>query len=149
MPELYGIKFEYPHILTLAEVKERGLLWNNDFGYESYWEGNMNHYERLFHDDGQTYAPFTGLVYELRPDGTLWGYSDYVSGYKENEDTEFYQNGQIKKYINYNREKAVVFCLEWYENGQIKEISRITDHHRHCIKVNFDENGSAISRVER
>lgn len=146
MTEIFGIKFDIPQILTLQYVKQNGILWNDDdFDYRSYWEGDFNHYERLFYQE----EPFTGLEYELYPDGTLLGYCFYISGYQENENTEFYPSGQIKSYCNYFKDEQRALTLEWYENGQFKRILELTDHSRQKKEVQFDEQGNVVQTIEK
>lgn len=151
MPEIFGIKFEYPQLHTLEYVKDNGIPWNDDdFIFQSYWEGKINHYERLFFvNSNQAKKPFTGLVYELFPDGTLLGYSYYVDGYEEKDNTEFYHGGQIKKYINFCKTQHRSLILEWYENGQLKKIMQLTDHGQHMAVVEYDECGNIINQYER
>ena len=151
VPEIFGIKFEYSQLHTLQYLKNNGILWNDDdFCFQSYREGNINHYERLFYRNGnQAEKPFTGLVYELYPDGSLLGYSYYVSGYKENDDTEFYPNGQIKTYTNFCKAKLKTLILEWYESGQINKITQLTNHSKSMIEIEYDEYGNIINQYKR
>ncbi len=151
MPEIFGIQFEYPQILTLEYIKAHGILWNDDhFSFESYWEGSFNHYERLFYQhSGHEAEPFTGLVYELYPDGSLHGYSYYVSGYQENVDAEFYPNGQIRSYTNFQKSECRALVLKWFENGQLKEITQLTNHSRNQKTVEYDEQGNIIGQYEK
>lgn len=151
MPDIFGIRFEYPELHTLEDVKAHGILWNDDdFSFQSYWEGNINHYERLFYRCGnQTEEPFTGLIYELYPDGALSGYAYYVNGYQEHENVDFYPDGQVKKYANFCKTELKSLIPEWYESGQIRKIMQLTDRGRHMTEVEYDAHGSMINHYER
>jgi hypothetical protein len=146
MPEIMGIRFERPELLTLEYVKSEGTQWNDiDFEYRSYWEGNINHYERLFWFD----EPFTGITYELYPDGTLWGYSIYEDGYYDNGNAEFYPDGQNKSFGIYFKDKKRGLFFEWYENGQLKRLVQTIGQTYHSKEVRFDELGNIIGCIER
>lgn len=107
MPEIFGIKYDEPEILSLEYLMRKGIRFDDDnaadFEFRSYWEGDFNHYERLFWMD----EPFTGIEYELYPNGVLWGYNIYVDGYNDLYDhVEFYPSGEKKcfhTYINQSR----------------------------------------------
>ena len=74
-----------PEVLSKEYVKEHGFFYvESDFLFESYWENGINHYERLFYstENGEK-APFTGLLYELYPNGNILGYSFYDIEYSE------------------------------------------------------------------
>ena len=89
-----------PEVLSKEYVKEHGYFYvESDFLFESYWENGINHYERLFYttENGKK-APFTGLLYELYPNGNILGYSFYKDGYEEGTNVDFYDNGCVSKY---------------------------------------------------
>lgn len=151
MPDIFGIRFEYPQLHTLEYVKAHGVLWNDDdFSFQSYWEGSINHYERLFYRHGnQAEAPFSGLLCELYPNDALRGYACYVSGCQEDDDADFYPDGQIKKYGNFCKAELKSLILEWDESGQIRKIMQLTDRGRHVTEVEYDASGNIINHYER
>lgn len=88
---MFEYNFSYNDILPSSVVKKEGMLFEDErFTFESYWESGINHYERLFYttENGQK-APFTGLLYELYPNGNILGYSFYKDGYEEDTNVDF------------------------------------------------------------
>lgn len=149
--DMFKYDFSYDKILTPSEVKNRGILYDDErFSYESYWENGFNHYERLFYtDDNNVKAPFSGLCYDLYPNGNVQGYSYYNGGYKEGEDVDFYDNGTISKYTNFNKADSKALIINWFRNGTISKIMELSDHSRHKKFIEYDENGNIISQGER
>ena len=138
--------FDYSKILSVEYVKSNGVNFDETkFSFESYWENGINHYERLFYNQ----KVFSGLEYELYPDGKLWGYSYYKDGYKDREDVEFYPDGQISKYVNFQSEINVTHIIRWHKNGKIKSNSELSDHSRHEKFIEYDENGNLINQSEK
>ena len=147
MPEISGIKFEYPKLLTLEYVKENGILMSDDddtFEFRSYWEGSFNHYERLFYQD----KPFSGLLYDIRPNGNLWLYKYYVGGYEEGESVDFYSDGRIQQYC-YCNPKDRTLILKWNENGQLIIILERVFPSTKTKEVLLDEQGNILETKQR
>ncbi len=141
------IMFDFSRILSTEYVKANGVLWKDDFTYESYWENGYNHYERLFDkpmDKGG--KPVTGLIYELFPDGTLSDYAYYKDGYNHGEDVEFYKSGRLRSYTLFKYSEFYLY--EWYENGQLKELfERYRDDNKYFRRTTrYNENGNKISK---
>ena len=147
---MFKYNFSYDNILTPSEIKNRGILFDDErFSFESYWENGFNHYERLFYtDDNNEKAPFSGLCYELYPNGNVHGYSYYNDGYKEGEDVDFYDNGAISKYTNYNKADSTALIINWFRNGTISKIMELSNHGRHKKYIEYDENGKVITQNE-
>ena len=81
---MFEYDFSYDKILSLDIIKKEGIPYDEEkFSFESYWEDGFNHYERLFINTNSKKEPFSGLLYELFPNGTLSGYSFYNSGTKK------------------------------------------------------------------
>ena len=131
----YVLEHEKLEILSRDYVIENGINWDDDsdIGFD-YW-GN-----RVCDLSGDEEVPFTGLLYELRDDGSLWWYGYYEDGLKTETNVHFclsgeigkysetgihyewYENGQIMKY--FYRISATRYKLyKWYESGQLKEYS--------------------------
>ena len=68
---------------------------------------------------------------------------------QENEDTEFYPNGQIRSYTNFRKSECKALVLKWYENGQLKQITQLTNHSRNQKTVEYDEQGNIIGQYEK
>lgn len=147
---MFKYNFSYDNILTPSEIKNRDILFDDErFSFESYWENGFNHYERLFYtDDNNEKTPFSGLCYELYPNGNVHGYSYYNDGYKEGEDVDFYDNGAISKYTNYNKADSTALIINWFRNGTISKIMELSNHGRHKKYIEYDENGKVITQNE-
>ena len=148
---MFEYEFSYDNILSPNEVKENGILFDDErFSYESYWENGFNHYERLFYtDDHNVKAPFSGLCYGLYPNGNIHGYSYYNGGYKEGIDVDFYDNGAVSKYTKYNKADSKTLIISWFRNGTISEILELSDHSRHKKCVKYNESGNIIEQYEK
>lgn len=139
-------EFSYDYIMTFDEVKKKGILYDEEkFSFESYWENGFNHYERLFYtDEHDITVPFSGLCYELYPNGNIHGYDYYNGGYKEGEDVEFYDNGNILRYENFIKAESKALIIEWSRDGIITLI-RVMDNSRNRQKVTkYDIDGNII-----
>ncbi len=114
---------------------------------EYYWENGVNHYERMFdkpRDNGG--KPFSGIAYELYPEGNIRGYTEYNEGYQYGDDVTFYPSGRLQRYSRYTNTENYIY--EWYENGTvsfIKQNNRKDVPHYYRNKE-YDENGSIIKQ---
>lgn len=109
------------------------------FEFRSYWEGNFNHYERLFYQD----KPFSGLLYDVRQNGNLWLYKTYVGGYEQGESADFYSDGRIQKYCYFNPKERTLI-LKWNENGQLIIILERVFPSTKYREVLLDEQGNIL-----
>jgi antitoxin component YwqK of YwqJK toxin-antitoxin module len=145
---MFEYNFSYNDILSSSVVKKEGMLFEDEqFTFESYWENGINHYERLFYttDKGQK-APFTGLLYELYPNGNILGYIFYKDGYEEGTNVDFYDNGRVSKYSSFDKDSNKTLIIKWFRNGQISGVTELTDHGLHKKFIEYDENGSIIRK---
>lgn len=46
---MFEYDFSYNNILSSRIVKKEGILFDERFSFESYWENGFDHYERLFY----------------------------------------------------------------------------------------------------
>ncbi|MCI6561732.1 MAG: hypothetical protein ACI4J2_10275 [Ruminococcus sp.] len=145
---MFEYNFSYNDILSSSVVKKEGVLFEDErFTFESYWENGINHYERLFYttENGQK-APFTGLLYELYPNGNILGYSFYKDGYEEGANVDFYDDGCVSKYSNFDKESNKTLIIKWFRNGKISEVIELTDHGIHKKFIEYDENGNIVRK---
>ena len=135
-------------LLPIEVIKKDGKLWSNDvFFFDTYREGNIEHYERLFiKDKTGNEEPFTGLLYCLFPDGSLQGYSQYISGYIEGEHVTIFKNGRLSRYDHVTKEVYGSYIIEWTEKGVIKETleNYRKDNPRYRRIKKYDENGRLV-----
>lgn len=137
-----------PEVLSKEYVKEHGCFYvESKLSFESYWENGINHYERLFYttESGKK-APFTGLLYELYPNGNILGYSFYKDGYEEGTNVDFYDNGRVSKYSSFDKDSNKTLIIKWFRNGKISGVTELTDHGLHKKFIEYDENGNIIRK---
>jgi hypothetical protein len=91
-------------------------------------------------------APFTGLLYELYPNGNILGYSFYKDGYEEGTNVDFYDNGRVSKYSSFDKDSNKTLIIKWFRNGQISGVTELTDHGLHKKFIEYDENGNIIRK---
>jgi hypothetical protein len=141
--------FSYNDILSSSVVKTEGILFNDErFSFESYWENGFNHYERLFYiNESDEKAPFSGLLYELYPDGSIHGYSFYKDGYEEGQNVDFYDNGVISKYIYYDKISSETLVIKCFKNGNIEEMTELVKGIRRKY-IKYDEDGNIVKHSE-
>ena len=142
---MFEYDFSFDDILSSDAVKKEGILFDdNRFSFESYWENGINHYERLFYtnENGEK-IPFSGLLYELYPNGSMHGYCFYKSGYEDGQNVDFYDNGVISKYVFTNNDSFETLIIKWSKNNIIQEISVI---HKGIQKkhIQYDESGNIV-----
>lgn len=65
----YNKEFSYDNILSPDEVKKKGILLDERFTFED------DYSDRLFYtDENNVKVPFSGLGYDLYPNGNISGY---------------------------------------------------------------------------
>jgi len=140
--------FDFSKLLSKEYVISNGFLYDEDvFSFESYWEKGFNHYERLFYTDkANKKEPFSGLLYELYPNGDILGYSFYKDGYEDGENVDFYDNGAVSHYMYYNKNDSASLVIEWFRNGSISKITEKTDHGKHERYIEYDERGNITAQ---
>ena len=74
-------------------------------------------------DDLRDYSGlFSGVLYETWGDLNLTYYTHYKDGLRDGVKVEFYLSGQIKKYCVWENNRLVGKLYEWFENGMIKKL---------------------------
>lgn len=80
--------------------------------------------EELDSEDGITYRwrgeLFTGVGYELRPNGQLWDEIEYVEGKKQGLSRDWYPSGQLKAETACYNGANFGPHREWDEAGQLR-----------------------------
>ena len=103
------------------------LWWDQDYGY-------------YICDCEGVY--FTGLLYRVYNNLSLNYYSFYEDGVENGITIWFYPSGEVKGYGVYSKGKLTEIYYEWYENGMIKEYIDFNRNQR----LEFDENGNIIKQ---
>jgi len=113
---------------------------------------------------------FSGIVYELYPNGNLAYYMTVLEGAKHGDSVEFYRSGNLKEFTpmrygtltgksiswhdngNLRSEKVgkyggVLSFKEWDEDGKlIKEVTEPTETHRKLMEMNEKNAKNDVSR---
>lgn len=97
--------------------------------------------------DGETYywrgRPFTGMAYELRPDGSLWDEVEYKDGLRHNVARSWYPGGQIESETTYYEGSIYGADREWDEAGRLRKES-IHEYNYLMRERTWDEAGRLI-----
>lgn len=88
--------------------------------------------------------PFTGLALKLGEKSILKSESEYVNGYREGIQKEFYSSGQTSTIYTRKWSRYHGPDLEWHPNGVLKSENIWEFGHKISGKT-FDENGNLIS----
>ena len=89
-------------------------------------------------DDLSDYSGlFSGVLYEGWGVLNIVYYRHYKDGLKNGVEVEFYSSGKIKNYCVWNKSRLVGKLYEWYENGMIK---KLVDYNRNQ-RIEFNEQG--------
>ena len=125
-------------ILTKEEVLRDGVCFEDELD----WGGE--YYEQIvYENESGEEVPYTGLAYDLYPDGQLESYGYIDNGYRHGLAVYFYSNGKIKSINNQDRGAAEGIQKEYFENGDIESVS-------YCIAggeilyKKYDETGKII-----
>jgi antitoxin component YwqK of YwqJK toxin-antitoxin module len=90
--------------------------------------------------------PFTGIGYAEFQNGKLRREVNYVNGFPEGRCREWYNNGQVSKEWFAEQGVAPAKTTEWYANGQIKSLC-LREHGIELEYKEWKENGELF--IER
>ena len=102
--------------------------------------------------DGNQFAfwegkPFTGVAYDLMPDGQVWSEIEYIDGKEEGIARTWYPSRQVKHDITYRHGGRHGPEREWFENGNLKR-ETIFEHTITVKERVWDEQGNLIRDFE-
>ena len=130
-------------ILSQDYVFEHGVFWDDaelnwdECGYFTVDRDGIRFtglaYEVYDHKD-MKYYPFFNTDFQ---DGTLLDYVYFVNGLQDGVEVEFYPSGAVHSYSVYDKGRLVGTSYEWYENGMIKKYIDFNLNQR----VEFDKQG--------
>ena len=125
-------------ILTKEEVLRGGVCFEDELD----WGGEC--YEQIVCENelGEE-VPYTGLAYDLYPDGQLEFYGYIDNGYRHGLAVYFYSSGKIKSINNQDRGSAEGIQKEYFENGDIESVSYCIAGEELLYKK-YDETGKVI-----
>ncbi|WP_018753579.1 toxin-antitoxin system YwqK family antitoxin [Paenibacillus sanguinis] len=87
--------------------------------------------------------PFSGLAYELYPNGQIMHVTSYKNGFEDGVCREWYASGEIKCEFEMNRGRIHGDRKYWHRNGSIKSIA----HYELAFELDYtewDEHGNLL-----
>ena len=113
-----------PIPLNLEEIIAQGGIEGSEEAYEDKsgfdYSGPDSAFLYYGGDEQSGGKPFTGLYYELFPNGNLELYIKYHSGLPVEDCFEFYENGKIKTYSHYSKDRLNSYSYSYDEKGKLK-----------------------------
>ena len=113
-----------PKPLTLEEIiAQEGIegseeAYDDEHGFE--YSGSDNAFLYYGGDESNGGKPFTGLYYELFPNGKLESYAKYENGMPIEGYYSFYESGTIKRYSYFSRDRMNNYCYYFDKEGNIE-----------------------------
>lgn len=127
------------NILTKEYVLNNGIDFDDDILEQEYLSDRI-----LYNSKESGIKPFTGLIYEIYPNGNLAYYCYYKNGFSDGDFIEFYNDGKIKSTQHMQRGRILGVEKIWYGNGMLKSESRY--EYGVCLTFKeWDENGKLIN----
>lgn len=79
----------------------------------------------IYHYQGK---PFTGIIVDyFTGSNIVAGETEYINGYRDGVDREYYENGKIQYEFNSKNNKLHGICKDWDENGNLLSTSEWKD----------------------
>jgi len=92
--------------------------------------------------------PFTGIAYELHPNGQVWSEVEMMEGMENGIVRQWYASGK-QRLDGYGKQvERYSWSKEWFENGVLKRVS-ISEWNVQIKEKIWDEQGQLISDYER
>jgi len=118
--------------MTLEKIISQGGIEGSEEAYEDDHGFTYSGIDTAFlyygGDEFNGGKPFTGLYYELYPDGKLNLYTTYQDGMPIGDFFSFHQNGKIKSYSYFSKDRLNDYRYLYDEEGKM-------------IRANIWENG--------
>ncbi len=126
-----------PIQLTLDEIILQGGIEGSEEAYDDEYGFTYSGLDCAFlyygGDEFSGGEPFTGLYYELFPSGKLESYAMYQNGMPIEGYFSFYENGKVKRYHYFSKDKLNNYCYYFDEQGNLEQ-------------ANMWENGKLVSK---
>ena len=79
----------------------------------------------IYHYQGK---PFTGIIVDyFFGTNVIAGETEYINGYQEGVDREYYENGAIKNEFHSKNNKLHGVCKRWDEQGNLLSTTELRD----------------------
>ncbi len=108
--------------------------------------------DRAINEWGEYYEwqgkPFTGICYELYPNGQLMSEVEVVDGFEDGSVRVWYPSGQLQEDGYAKPGERYSWTKEWFENGKLKS-ERVSEFHVRLKERVWDEQGNLVSEYER
>ena len=119
----HGTNWDEVELEEITRCNKEYMCYRDDMGYPD----DMRDYSGLF----------SGVLYEIYYDLTLFYYMHYKDGLRDGTEVHFYDSGKVMNYMVSKNNRLVGKSYVWYENGKIATIND-WDQREY---VDFDEQG--------
>ncbi|AWQ14959.1 toxin-antitoxin system YwqK family antitoxin [Bacillus velezensis] len=124
----------------MKNIKEIGV------DFEDLWFSSVSD-EILDNPEDENGQPFTGLAYELYPNGQIIYFTKYKNGLAHGLTSEFYENGNKKSEKEYRYGQLHGKSIIWFENGR-KKSEQQYEHSILICEKSWDEEGNLLNQYE-
>ncbi|MBT2572949.1 toxin-antitoxin system YwqK family antitoxin [Bacillus sp. ISL-51] len=125
---------------SMRDIKENGV------DFEDLWFSSESD-EILDNPEDEGGKPFSGLAYELYPNGNIIYFTEYKDGLAHGLTREFFENGNKKNEKNYRYGQLKGINVTWFEDGSKKS----EQHYEHSILISekqWDKEGNVIQEYK-
>lgn len=113
---------DIPIPITLDEIISKGGIEGSEEAYEDdhgfVYSGVDTAFLYYGGEEASGGKPFTGLYYELYPDGKLESYAMYQDGMPLGDFFSFHHNGKVKSYSFFSEDRLNDYCYIYDETGK-------------------------------
>ena len=134
-------------LLAAGLLAQLGCVWDDQSNMEVYNSAclNLDMQNGLLMNDGK---PFTGVIYELRPNQKdTADVTCFYDGKEHGTWKRFYPNGKLMETRQYDRGKKVGRLLAWWPNGKCKLDYNFKDGEYNGLCREWLNNGQLMSAM--
>lgn len=97
----------------------------------------------LVHHEGEL---FTGIAYELRPDGSPWSEVSYTRGLEDGPAREWYEDGTLQSESTSKLGVTHGVSKEWHPNGRLRS-EKVVELGYRVSEKEWDEQGRLVKET--